>query len=269
MKKLIVGMALYFFLGANVPAQIVNGSFELNDQPSLEGWQNYGGQSHHEAPPGGGEWSLEISGGCVWGYVYQNLPHIKNNEIWRLSCWARRIDLFGGGHIAWWIPSKNRSLKDAWLADSLWSYYSVVDTFLIEETDTIAVLLEGGGGIVGCGGAYFDLVEVEKIGVISLVINEASGLPQVFALRQNYPNPFNITTLIRYILAKPSFVTLEIYNLLGERMRTLITERKPAGSHHKKWDGKDDSGQDLGSGVYFCRFHAGEIVEGMRMVLLR
>ncbi|MDZ7261811.1 MAG: hypothetical protein ONB05_06875, partial [candidate division KSB1 bacterium] len=190
MKKLMTGIVLCFhFFVSTVAAQIVNGSFELNGQPSLEGWQNYGGQLRHEAPPGGGEWSLEISGGCEWGWVYQPLPQIKNNEIWRLSCWARRTSSLGGGEIAWFLPGSRQSLKSVFIPDTLWTQASLVDTFSLSETDTVTVLLQGGGGVAGWGGAYFDLVEVEKLGVISSVMNEVSEFPKVFALYQNYPNP--------------------------------------------------------------------------------
>ena len=80
----------------------------------------------------------------------------------------------------------------------------------------------------------------------------------------NYPNnPFNPDTTIRFGLASPSEVRLTVYNGLGQRVRPLIDEEQPAGGDEQNWDGRDDSGQDVASGVYLCRLEvAGNGHEG-------
>jgi hypothetical protein len=93
--------------------------------------------------------------------------------------------------------------------------------------------------------------------------------PKDFELHQSYPNPFNNQTLIKYDLLKPCQVTLTIYNILGQKMRTLVDGRQEAGTKILNWDGKDEKGRDLASGIYFCRLKAGEITETKRMVLLK
>ncbi len=96
-----------------------------------------------------------------------------------------------------------------------------------------------------------------------------------FALLQNYPNPGNPSTHITFTLPQKAHVTLEIYNLLGQRVRTLVEGVKDAGSHRVVWDGRDEFGKTLPSGVYLYRLRAGQgkgqedFVRVKKMVLVR
>jgi hypothetical protein len=94
--------------------------------------------------------------------------------------------------------------------------------------------------------------------VTKLVITGGAGsaLPTEYALLQNYPNPFNPTTNIRFALPTASRVTVEIYNLLGQRVSTLLDEALAAGYHSVEWNGTGSTGRVVGSGVYFVRFAA-------------
>lgn len=94
-------------------------------------------------------------------------------------------------------------------------------------------------------------------------------LPKSIRLFQNYPNPFNEQTVIRFQLPKTANVKIEIYNLLGQKIRTLLSEQKTAGVHTKKWDGKDDLGRNIVSGVYFCRLSINQFQEIEKLVLVR
>jgi flagellar hook assembly protein FlgD len=98
---------------------------------------------------------------------------------------------------------------------------------------------------------------------------ESSLTPKDFELHQNYPNPFNNETIIKFNLRKPAEVSLTIYNILGQKVRTLVEGRSNAGSQTLSWDGKDDKGNDLSSGIYFYRLKAGELTETKRLVLLK
>jgi flagellar hook assembly protein FlgD len=91
----------------------------------------------------------------------------------------------------------------------------------------------------------------------------------VFSLEQNFPNPFNPTTGIRYQIAGTAAVSLTVYDLLGQAVRTLVNEIKDAGSYEAVWDGRNDQGQNVGSGIFFYRLQAGTFVETRRMVLLK
>lgn len=95
------------------------------------------------------------------------------------------------------------------------------------------------------------------------------ALPSDFALMQNHPNPFNPETVIAYRLPERGRVTLEIYNLLGQKVRTLVRGIQSAGTHEARWDGTDDRGQPLSSGVYYYRLEFGDQSRVRKMVYLR
>ncbi len=97
----------------------------------------------------------------------------------------------------------------------------------------------------------------------------ADPLPYRFELSQNFPNPFNPVTMIEYSLPARSHVTIEVINILGQRVRTLVNESKSAGTHHIEWDATDDAGKPLSTGLYLYRFQAGEHVETRKMLLLK
>jgi photosystem II stability/assembly factor-like uncharacterized protein len=83
-----------------------------------------------------------------------------------------------------------------------------------------------------------------------------TGLPMEFALLQNYPNPFNPSTTVKFALPVPSKVAVEVFNLIGQRVNTLLNDVLPAGYHSVEWKGVGGAGQQLASGVYFIRFSA-------------
>ncbi|MFQ5582971.1 MAG: FlgD immunoglobulin-like domain containing protein [Calditrichia bacterium] len=95
-------------------------------------------------------------------------------------------------------------------------------------------------------------------------------LPDKFALLQNYPNPFNPTTTIKYQLPISSEVRLEIYNMLGQKIRTLVDETMKPGYYEVVWDGRNSHGQQVSSGIYFYRFTAGEdFIRTNKMILMK
>ncbi len=94
-------------------------------------------------------------------------------------------------------------------------------------------------------------------------------LPLTFQLEQNYPNPFNSTTLINYVLSKSTPVELVIYNVQGQRIRTLVNKVQSAGRYKISWDGCDALGKDVSSGVYFYHLQAGEKQLTHKMLLVR
>ncbi|HDQ00515.1 MAG TPA: T9SS type A sorting domain-containing protein [bacterium] len=97
----------------------------------------------------------------------------------------------------------------------------------------------------------------------------AGEIPETFGLSQNYPNPFNPDTEIRYQLPAACHVSLKIYNLMGQQIKTLVNRKQPAGYYAVRWDGKDSNGQNLTSGVYLYRIQAGSFAAGKKLVLIR
>lgn len=90
-----------------------------------------------------------------------------------------------------------------------------------------------------------------------------------FEFEPNYPNPFNPSTTISFALPRSSQVKLEVYNVLGQKVRTLANELYPAGRHTIEWDGRDDAGNSVASGIYFSRFQAGEYTAKRKMVIAK
>jgi len=93
--------------------------------------------------------------------------------------------------------------------------------------------------------------------------------PSVFALSQNYPNPFNIETTIHYSLPKQSDVEMIVYNSLGQRVRTLFQNTQSSGHHKVIWNGRNDYGKIVSSGIYICKIKAGSFSQTRKMILLK
>jgi hypothetical protein len=94
-------------------------------------------------------------------------------------------------------------------------------------------------------------------------------IPSQFSLNQNYPNPFNPETKLEFDLPKNCHVKLDIYNILGRKIRTLFDEYLSAGYKTINWDGKDDNGNEVPTGIYFYRIKAGEFTQAKKMILLK
>jgi glucose/arabinose dehydrogenase len=112
----------------------------------------------------------------------------------------------------------------------------------------------------------------------TIVVQSGSGVkdetgdrerPSEFVLSQNYPNPFNPATKIEFTLAEPGFVTLKIYDLGGRVVRTLVSQQLSPGYKSVIWDGKNQDGRDVASGVYFCRLKVGDFSQSKKMLLLK
>ncbi len=104
---------------------------------------------------------------------------------------------------------------------------------------------------------------------ITSVESDPLGIVRDFQLAQNYPNPFNPETSITYSLPITSFVKLEIFDLLGRKIRTLVSGKQSPGKYSVRWDGRDEAGKVVSSGAYFYRLKAGDYIKTRKMVLLR
>ncbi len=107
-------------------------------------------------------------------------------------------------------------------------------------------------------------------GDIPVAINdEAPQIPAAYQLDQNYPNPFNPVTTIRYKIPTKTNVTLEIFDVLGRKTRTLVNQKQNAGQYEIQWNGIDDRGRESASGVYFYRLSAGDFIQIRKMIFLK
>ncbi|MFQ6093013.1 MAG: kelch repeat-containing protein [bacterium] len=130
-----------------------------------------------------------------------------------------------------------------------------------------------------------DIVE-EYTAAVTSVVEIPPVMPRDFLLYQNYPNPFNPSTTIRYAIPSAEHraksrgkgvdsklsalrTTLRIYNLLGQEVKILVDEPKEAGYYSVSWDGKDSTGRDVASGVYFVQLRSGPLSLTRKAILLR
>ena len=124
----------------------------------------------------------------------------------------------------------------------------------------------------------FDLKKVvlaDQKAVLLPTEGETTNLPSAFELDQNYPNPFNPSTTIKFVLPASQNgntslpTTLKIYNLLGQVVRTLVDEPLASGTHEIVWDGKDEQGNSISSGIYFYKLRSGDFTDTKKMVMMK
>jgi flagellar hook assembly protein FlgD len=117
----------------------------------------------------------------------------------------------------------------------------------------------------GFAGSAFAAEQSLEPGTVSAV----AELPTQFALHRNFPNPFNPSTTLRFDLPQAGMVELTIYDVTGRRVRTLVRETLAAGRQEVVWQGRDDGGRQVASGVYLYKLKAGSYVETRRMTLVK
>jgi hypothetical protein len=103
----------------------------------------------------------------------------------------------------------------------------------------------------------------------SLIVMNGGGVPKEFSMSQNYPNPFNPTT--RFVVALPiaSHLEVGVYNILGQRVSTIVNESRDAGNYTITWNGTNDAGMSVSSGVYFVKVLAGDFTSVKKVVLVK
>lgn len=121
------------------------------------------------------------------------------------------------------------------------------------------------------GSVTLDPQRIKQNGLTLAVLQRNTELVQPNSVRlyQNYPNPFNPTTSIGYHLPQAGHVRIDIYNILGQRIKTLIHGLQPAGDHRAVWDGNNEQGMRVGSGIYIYRLHHNKSVLSRTMTLLK
>ncbi len=139
------------------------------------------------------------------------------------------------------------------LVQGLWNYWFVEEdqSFGIHNTKYTVRLL------------------YKSLGWTPLDVKELEGIPKEFALDQNYPNPFNPSTVIRFAVPREEFVRLEIYDITGALVKTLVDQTLRAGTMEVTWDGTNSTGAKIASGVYLYRLQAGDFTSIKKMVMLK
>ncbi len=145
-----------------------------------------------------------------------------------------------------------KSLEDSYL-------WTVPQT--VTEQAQIRILQDGAG---------YDWISgdftIQEITTSVLALEE---YPKTFALYSNYPNPFNPATTIEFSLPEAGFVTLVVYDITGQKISELVSGEKMPGVHSVVWNGADNTGNKVSSGIYFYRLQAGEFTKTQTMILVR
>jgi len=121
----------------------------------------------------------------------------------------------------------------------------------------------------------YKVIDVDMAGIqrahgpIQVTPQASTGVPTEYALSQNYPNPFNAQTSISYSIPTASHVSLKVFNVMGEEVRTLVDADQQANTYQVTWDGRDAGGKQVASGVYFCKLQARDFDASTKMVFMK
>ncbi|MCD6097269.1 T9SS type A sorting domain-containing protein [bacterium] len=239
--------------------------------------------------PGGG-WEQWVVGTSIFNFdVYRGYPYmvsVTENGTWpSYSLRKLSTDIVDGSEYAWgpklvWTETEGTSFRayivgreDEVLTESSFgcaleqnilavqvgnfpTHWKVGDILHIDILDGDRVLAS-----YDCELDYLPVTRLEKPGI--------SAIPNSFRLGSAYPNPFNTATAVTFDLPKEEFVTIDVINLLGENVKTLVSDTKPAGSYTAIWDGTDESGNVVSAGIYFYRMQAGSFTSVGKMVFVK
>lgn len=170
----------------------------------------------------------------------------------------------GGG----WIEGGGVSRFDG----TSWVTYNTKNSGLADVMVYSVAIDSKGNKWFGTGSAGVSFLDVPT----AVVEEPTEPLPKEFALSQNYPNPFNPSTTIpftvkgsQFTVHSPVSTTLKIYNIRGQLVKTLVDEEKAPGNYKIIWDGKDNSGKEVASGIYFYQLRTADYTSSKKMVLLK
>ncbi len=138
----------------------------------------------------------------------------------------------------------------------------VYDTTIIPDSAAISISISPAENIHSGSEYYID--DLSFSGITAVDANKVITTAKNFRLEQNYPNPFNPSTIINYSIPRATFVTLNVYNVLGEKVETLVSENKPAGNYSVNFNASK-----LSSGVYFYRINAGNFIQTKKLMVLK
>jgi len=161
------------------------------------------------------------------------------------------------------------SSKEIFVATDSGIYRSTNSGDTWEATNTGLTLLATKGLCIDSAGVLFlgvagQVFRSSKTVVITSASEAYTIVPQEFFLEQNYPNPFNPSTTLRFSLSRPGYVTLKVFNVLGEAVATLLDGQLNQGWYTERWDALDHP-----SGIYFCRLQVSRIVQTRKLVLIK
>jgi glycosidase len=206
--------------------------------------------------------------------VFQALIDLRNFEAFKSTNYNYALNTMGK-RLTILDPSMNMNIVGNFNVQSLsinpvfpntgwWYDYFSGDSILVSNVNDLISLQPG----------EFHIYSTVKLptpedGILSDVEHLKDITVEEYNLDQNYPNPFNPSTTIRFSIVVPGNVSIKIYDVLGREVKNLINEVKTAGTYSSIWNGNDNFGNKVNSGVYFYKLRAGDFVETKKMILLK
>ncbi len=204
-------------------------------------------------------------GGASWGDIGDGLPDVPTSAV--IVDPEDHTHIYVGNDLGTYVST---DYGDSWIefSEDLPTAVIVMDLSISPSNRKLRAATHGNG-----------VYERTLLAPSAVDDKKSSLLVESYELYQNYPNPFSAGgagafgtrpgTEISFVLPNSSYLTLKVYNVRGQEVRTLAANGYPAGAHRLSWDGKDDWGQLLPAGSYICRLSAGDIVKTIKMTLIR
>jgi hypothetical protein len=165
---------------------------------------------------------------------------------------------------------------DMGFTDNIISFYDLHDSTLFIDPDTLPrttyfwrVKAIDSDGLTTWGSDSQTHPWSFQLAATGVKDQENLGVPEEFVLYQNYPNPFNPQTTIHYVLPRTCHVTIGIFNALGQNIKTLVDEKQTRGDYRILWDGKDDFGKTVDTGIYMYSIKTDSFFEVRKMLLIQ
>lgn len=209
-----------------------------------------------------------VGGGGVPHTVYgqltfaENMPELKNRLQLRTWIHDRPEEILTSNKIGTGIDGKNW-----WVGVSDFPGGWKIGDILHVEITNPATDFSGKGQIVLTGAGSDNAGEIKLSSTTSIAGRSGSNIPEKFVLMPNYPNPFNPETQIKYGIPQSSPVKIQIFDLSGRLVQTLVNSNQNAGYHRAVWNGRSSSGKLVSSGIYFCRLDANGFRHQIKLVL--
>ena len=293
MKKLCyffqIILFIIFFETKNINAQIPNGDFESWTDGSLDSWiyspsiitQSTDKYSGNFAVKGIVDIYLsELTSPLLLDYfpvskTYTNLTGyykftaLGPHDVLDIEVFETNDSTYNSGEGVLYISDQAISYKQFTVPITNFEHSS--NSNHISISITITDTSNNFAGNPPVKGSFFIIDDLQLSETATGINDQAFSLPNDFKLEQNYPNPFNPSTRIRYSIpdGQNNFVTLKVYNILGNEVATLVNGEKPAGTYEAEFNSMDSQGRSLPSGVYFYKLTAGSFSQTNKMILLK
>jgi hypothetical protein len=230
-------------------------------------WKNYVIFANHVDG-----WMVASSGGPDSTFFYMNTHNYGTVHFPGYGMDLYKLE--GSQEFQWDGPEGRSGTLSAGISGDIWvgaggSLYHVVEgktsaQYSVGQNITSIAVAPDGAVWCGTDKGLFRYGFPIDIGVES-----EPALPKEFAVVSNYPNPFNPTTVIQFTLQQSTFVELDVYSITGQKVRALLSGPTTAGMHSQVWDGKDDAGKAVSSGIYIEQLRAGNVSSSHCMTLLK